>query len=107
MIPLDYGQFYSISAETTIGASLYALRAASKVTEPCAAAPSLTAAAAFAVIATTAIAQPANDLPRIMLVSRNEDTANMVVGGYPHWSALLSGLHEFGYVEGENIIIER
>lgn len=46
-------------------------------------------------------------MPRVALIERGGLTANMVEGGHPYWSALLSRLRELGWVESETIAIER
>ena len=71
----------------------------------------LTAAAAtlIAVLAGVhvAMAQPATKIPRVAMVHRAVSVADMTEDGSPRLTALLNGLRELGYVEGETITIER
>jgi len=64
-------------------------------------------ASAALVAAPNAIFAQLAPLPRVALIEQGDITANMVEGGHPYWSALLSRLRELGYVEGETIAIER
>ena len=65
------------------------------------------ALAAATLAASTAIAQPVRDIPRVALLDRGEVIANMTESGHPYWGALLSALRELGYVEGETVAIDR
>lgn len=65
------------------------------------------AIAASLVCANAATAQPAAPVPRVAIVDRAASVADMSEDGDPRFAALLIGLREHGYVEGETIAIER
>ena len=63
------------------------------------------AAAALLAAPHLAWAQPAT--PRIALFDLAAPPASMTEHGHPYWGALLRELRRLGYVEGQNIIIDR
>jgi putative tryptophan/tyrosine transport system substrate-binding protein len=52
-------------------------------------------------------AQQPKRIERIALVTTGTSAAEMVAGGFPSWSAFLLEMRRLGYVEGQNLVIDR
>ena len=57
-------------------------------------------------IDTTSAAQSVKKVPRIALASPNT-VESMVIGGARTWTAFLEEMRRLGYIEGQNLIVER
>lgn len=55
----------------------------------------------------SSFAQQAKGVHRIAIIAGGVPVASIAEGKIPRWSALLKGLRQLGYVEGDNLIVDR